>query len=62
MGDNGNPKADPAAEAQSEDWRKIAGHASKETDPEKLLSLVQELCAILEQRTAERKRNETPKP
>jgi hypothetical protein len=62
MGDNGNPKATPATETQPEDWRKIAERASKETNPEKLLSLVQELCAILEQRTAERKRDETPKP
>jgi len=29
-------------------WREIAAEAKKETDPKKLIELVQELCAALE--------------
>jgi hypothetical protein len=60
MSDRGKPKAATPTPAQLEDWRKIAARASTETDPDKLLALVQELCEILERREAESKRKENP--
>jgi hypothetical protein len=60
MGDSGKSKATTPTPARLEDWRKIAARASTETDPDKLLTLVQELCEILERREAESKRQENP--
>jgi hypothetical protein len=36
--------------AHSEDWVSIAEQASKEMDPAKLMTLVQQLCSALEDR------------
>jgi benzoyl-CoA reductase/2-hydroxyglutaryl-CoA dehydratase subunit BcrC/BadD/HgdB len=60
MGDSVKPKATTPTPTGLEDWRKIAARASTETDPDKLLTLVQELCDILEKREAESKRKENP--
>jgi len=38
----------PRAE-EAENWRKIAEEASKETDPAKLIKLVQSLCDLLDE-------------
>ncbi len=40
---------------QALDWRDLAERASKETDPHKLIQLVQQLCETLEERHAQRK-------
>ena len=48
-----------------EDWRHLAERATEETDPEKLLEIIEQLCGALELREAERqakpiiKKNET---
>ena len=55
---SGKSKATTPTPAQLDDWRKIAARASTETDPDKLISLVQELCEILQKRDAEHKREE----
>jgi hypothetical protein len=60
MGDSGTSNGTTSTPRRSEDWRKIAARASTETDPDKLLTLVQELCEILERRDAESKREENP--
>ena len=36
------------------DWRDLAEQASKETDPEKLARIVEELCGALDLRAAQR--------
>jgi len=41
------------------DWRSIAAQATKETDPEKLVKMVEELCGVLQQR--EQKQRAEPK-
>lgn len=58
MEDSGKSKATIPTPAQLDDWRKIAARASTETDPDKLVSLVQELCEILQKRDAAHKRDE----
>jgi hypothetical protein len=40
---------DPRNPYQSDDWRSLAERASKEKDPEKLMSLVSELSRVLEE-------------
>jgi hypothetical protein len=39
---------------QSSDWRHLAEQASKETDPNKLLTLVQELNRVLDREETSR--------
>ena len=38
----------------AESWLEIAAHAKKETDPKKLIELIQTLCEALEQIRLER--------
>lgn len=58
-GDNKPQSSVLPAASQCQDWREIAERASKETDPNQPLKLVQDLCDLLEQRDAERKLRET---
>lgn len=48
------PESVPASQEKStkqqEDWREIAARAANETDPGKLLRLVEQLCSHLEDR------------
>ena len=46
---------------RTRDWRDLAERASKETNPEKLVRFVEELCGVLELREAERHAKPTPK-
>lgn len=50
MSDDRKPEPVPSALQNPEDWRLIAEKASKETDPKKLLQLVQHLCDLLDRR------------
>jgi hypothetical protein len=59
MFQNGKPPL--PSKPDSEDWRALAERASKETDPKKMLELVQRLCDALEQCKAERKPQEIPR-
>jgi len=55
MSDHAERKIDPPIPPEKEEWREIAGRASNETDPNKLLRLIEELCSKLEEREANRK-------
>lgn len=37
------------------DWRELARRAADETDPQKLLEIIQELCRTLDERETEKK-------
>jgi len=52
------PKADPHP---AESWLEIAAKAKKETDPKKLIELIQTLCEALEQIRLERAGKLPPK-
>lgn len=45
------------AEIQSKpsekDWRELAAAATRETDPEKLCRIIEELCGVLDKRRAQ---------
>jgi hypothetical protein len=55
MFDDAARKIDPPIPREKEEWREIAERASNETDPVKLLQLIEELCSKLEEREARRK-------
>jgi len=55
MSDYAERKIDPPIPPEKEEWREIAERASNETDPSKLLRLIEELCSKLEEREAHRK-------
>ncbi len=45
------------------DWRSIAEKASKETDPEKLMILIAQLCSALDERKARpQSQHDEPRP
>jgi hypothetical protein len=52
------PKVDPHP---AESWLEIAAQAKKETDPKKLIELIQTLCEALEQIRLERAGKLPPK-
>jgi len=52
------PEFDPH---RAESWLEIAAQAKKETDPKKLIELIQTLCEALEQIRLERARKLPPK-
>lgn len=43
------------------DWRDLAADATKETDPEKLVRIIEELCGALDKRQAQ-KQSQTASP
>ncbi len=50
-----DPKSASKPNPHTEDWRDLAEQASRESDPQKLVKLVQDLCDRLDQWHAERK-------
>lgn len=43
------------------DWREIAEQATKETNPEKLVRIVEELCGALDKRNQQNQSQSTPR-
>ena len=50
MPTNGKP-------TRTRDWRDLAEQATSETDSEKLIQIVEELCGVLDIRAAQRQQN-----
>ena len=57
-GEKGVPLMAPQLEKG--DWRPIAEQASKETDPQKLMTLIGKLCCALEGEGGEKSRANAP--
>ena len=50
----------PNSKKTLKDWRELAASATKETDPEKLIEIIEELCGALDQREQLRKGKPNP--
>ncbi len=49
-----------APHLEEKDWRSIAEQAGKETDPQKLMTLIEKLCCVLEGEGGEKSRGNEP--
>ena len=52
--------AEIKSKSSEKDWRDLAAAATRETDPEKLGQIIEELCGALDQRQAQKQSQTAP--
>lgn len=52
--------SEKTSKSSERDWREIAEEATKETNPEKLFRMVEELCGALDKRNQQNQSRSTP--
>ena len=48
------------SKSSEKEWREIAEQAAKETNPQKLVRMVEELCGVLDKRNQQNQQRITP--